>query len=95
MFGVAVQVLQKLLLGNVGRGAIRMRHVWQRAELLGQVKLDAVVGAVVPQRRAAVLTLNDEVGDGTLAEACRRRQSSWSSTDDQHSQLHFCARWMH
>jgi hypothetical protein len=82
---VAVQVLHELLPGNVGRGVGRVR---QRAELLGEVKLEAVIGAVAPQRRAALLSLNDEVWDGVLAEACCCCQTCWACSHDQNSQLH-------
>lgn len=82
MLAVAVQVLEELRLGDVGRGVFLVRHVRQAAELLGQVELHAVVGTVAPQRRAAVLALNDQVRDRALAQACRRRQSGWASADD-------------
>jgi hypothetical protein len=85
--GVGVEVRDELPLGDVGRGAVRERRVRQRAELLGEVELEAVVGAAAPQRRAAALALDDDVGHGAPAEARRRGHPRRTGADDQRNHL--------
>lgn len=59
-------------LRDEGWGSGRVWAVGELAVLLGEVKRDAIVGAVAPQRSDAMIALKEDVGDRVGCEACRR-----------------------
>jgi hypothetical protein len=70
--GVALEVVDELAAGRVLRVAVREWHTQElAAELLGQVQLEAVVRAPLPQRGDAVGALQDGERHALLAQARR------------------------
>lgn len=58
--GVGVEVADEVVPGEVFRGGGAVRGVWERADLLGEVEVEAVVGALPPQGSHAVVALQDD-----------------------------------
>ena len=87
MGGVAVEVLHEELGGRVAGEVGGEGHVWELADVLGKVEVEAVVGVVSPQGSQTVLSLQDRVWDRELGQAGCDCQTRCSGSDDDHCLL--------
>ncbi|RAL42219.1 hypothetical protein DM860_012002 [Cuscuta australis] len=81
--GVGFEVVDELGLRRVLRVVLREGEVRELAELLGEVELEAVVGAFLPQRGNAVGPLEDDERDVSLFQASSDGEAGRAGADDQ------------
>jgi len=78
--GVGLKVAYELKLCGVLGEVLREREVRKLAELFGEVKLEAIVGAVLPERSNAVCSLQDYEWNTLVFESCSHCKTRRTST---------------
>ena len=82
MGGVVLEVSDELALRGVLWEVLREGQLGELAELLGEVELQPVVGALLPQRGDAVGALHHHERHALLLQARRRGQPRRPRADD-------------
>lgn len=70
------------MLGRIFRVIVGEIEVRELAEVAGEVELEAIVGAVMPERSDAVASLQYERGDAVLLEAYGCGEAGRAGPDD-------------